>query len=95
MDVLNSLQYDIYFPVNPLVIIIAIIGVLIIIANRRGWGWTPVWLLLGLVGIMIIVGILTGLAIIPDGVDIFTVLIGSIALIIAMTYMIIKPKKRY
>lgn len=94
MDALNSLQYDIYFPVNPLVIIVAILGVLIIIANRRGWGWTPVWLLLGLVGIMIIVGILTGLAIIPDGVDIFTVLIGSIALIIAFTYMIAKPKKR-
>lgn len=94
MEALNSLNYDIYFPVNPLVIIVAILGVLIIIANRRGWGWTPVWLLLGLVGIMIIVGILTGLAIIPDGVDIFTVLIGSVVLIMAFTYMIAKPKKR-
>lgn len=94
MEALDSLNYDIDFAVNPLVIIVAILGVLIIIASRRGWGWTPVLLLLGLVGIMVIVGILTGLAIIPDGVDIFTALIGSIALIIAFTYMIAKPKKR-
>ena len=94
MEALDSLNYDIDFAVNPLVVIIAIQIILIIIASRRGWGWTPVWLMLGLIGIVIIVGILTGLAIIPDGVDIFTVLIGSIALIIAMTYMIAKPKKR-
>ncbi len=94
MDALNSLQYDIYFPVNPLVIIIAIIVVLIIIASRRGWGWTPVWLVLGLVGIVLMVGVLTGLAIVPDGVDIFTVLFGSIGVIGVMIYMILKPKTR-
>lgn len=82
------------FAVNPLVIIIAIQIILIIIASRRGWGWTPVWVMLGLVGIVLIVGILTGLAIIPDGVDIFTVLFGSIGFIGLMIYMITKPKKR-
>lgn len=94
MDALNSLNYDIDFAVNPLIIIIAIQLVLILIARRRGWGWTPVWLMLGLVGIVIVVGILTGLAIIPDGVDIFTVLFGSIGIIVAMIYMIVRPKKR-
>ncbi len=93
MDALNSLNYDIDFAVNPLIIIIAIQLVLILIARRRGWGWTPVWLMLGLVGIVIVVGILTGLAIIPDGVDIFTVLFGSIGIIVAMIYMIVRPKK--
>jgi hypothetical protein len=94
MDTLNSLNYDIDFAVNPLVIIIAIQVVLIFIASRRGWGWTPVWLMLGLIGIVLIVGILTGLAIIPDGVDIFTVLFGSLGIIVTMLYMIIRPKKR-
>lgn len=94
MDALNSLNYDIDFAVNPLVIIIAIQGVLIFIASRRGWGWTPLWVMLGLVGIVVVVGILTGLAIIPDGVDIFTVLFGSIAVIGILIYMIVKPKRR-
>lgn len=93
MDALNSLNYDIDFAVNPLVIIIAIQVVLILIASRRGWGWTPVWVMLGLIGIVLVVGILTGLAIIPDGVDIFTVLIGSIGIIIALVYMILYPKQ--
>ncbi len=93
MDAINEFEgFD--FGVNPLVIILAVIIVMIIIASRRGWGWTPVWLLLGLIGIMLIVGILTGLAVIPDGVDIFTALFGSIGMIIALTYMIAKPKKR-
>ncbi|MEY3991141.1 MAG: hypothetical protein RI985_2222 [Chloroflexota bacterium] len=94
MDALNSLNYDIDFAVNPLVIIIAIQVVLILIASRRGWGWTPLWVLLGLVGIVLVVGILTGLAIIPDGVDIFTVLLGSIGVIGILIYMIVKPKRR-
>ncbi|MBM4412961.1 MAG: hypothetical protein FJ040_05880 [Chloroflexi bacterium] len=94
MDALNSLNYDIDFAVNPLVIIIVIQVVLILIASRRGWGWTPVWVMLGLIGIVLVVGILTGLALIPDGVDIFTVLIGSIGVIIAMIYMIVTPKSR-
>jgi hypothetical protein len=93
MDAINELD-GIDFGVNPLVIILAVIIVLMIIASRRGWGWTPVWLLLGLIGVMLIVGILTGLAVIPDGVDIFTALFGSIGMIIALTYMIAKPKKR-
>jgi hypothetical protein len=94
MDALNSLNYDIDFAVNPLVIIIAIQVVLILIASRRGWGWTPLWVMLGLVGIVLVVGILTGLAIIPDGVDIFTVLFGSIGVIGILIYMIVKPKRR-
>ena len=94
MDALNSLNYDIYFPVNPLVIIIAVQVVLILIASRRGWGWTPLWVMLGLVGIVLVVGILTGLAVIPDGVDIFTVLFGSIGVIGILIYMIVKPKRR-
>ena len=94
MDALNSLNYDIDFAVNPLVIIIAIQVVLILIASRRGWGWTPLWVMLGLVGIVLVVGILTGLAVIPDGVDIFTVLFGSIGVIGILIYMIVKPKRR-
>lgn len=94
MDTLNSLNYDIDFAVNPLLIIVAVLVVLIIIAARRGWGWTPLWVMLGLVGTVVVVGILTGLALIPDGVDIFTVLIGSIGVIIAMIYMIVTPKSR-
>jgi hypothetical protein len=94
MDALNSLNYDIDFAVNPLVIIIAIQGVLILIASQRGWGWTPLWVMLGLVGIVVVVGILTGLAVIPDGVDIFTVLFGSIGVIGILIYMIVKPKRR-
>ncbi|MFZ9857978.1 MAG: hypothetical protein ACO3F2_06555 [Roseiflexaceae bacterium] len=80
--------------VNPIVFIMLIIVVLGIGASRRGWGWLPLWLVLGLVVIVLIVGILTGLAIIPDGVDIFTVLIGSLGLIAAMVYMIFRPQKR-
>ncbi|MFN5059928.1 MAG: hypothetical protein ACK5GU_08430 [Chloroflexota bacterium] len=91
MDAINEFD-GIDFGVNPLVIILAVIIVLMIIASRRGWGWTPVWLLLGLLGIMVIVGVLTGLAVIPDGVDIFTALFGSIGLIVAMIYMILRPK---
>lgn len=93
MDALDTLD-NVDFAVNPLVIILIIQLVLIVIASRRGWGWTPVLLMLGLIGIMLIVGILTGLAIIPDGVDIFTALFGSIGLITAYVYMIAKPKKR-
>jgi hypothetical protein len=93
MDALNNFDgFD--FAVNPLLIIIAVQIVLIIIASQRGWGWTPVWLMLGLIGVVLLVGILTGLAIIPDGVDIFTVLFGSLGIIVTMLYMIIRPKKR-
>lgn len=93
MEPLDALD-TIDFAVNPLIIIIAIQIVLIIIASRRGWGWTPAWVMLGFVSIVMVVGILTGLAIIPDGVDIFTVLFGSIGFIGAMIYMITKPKRR-
>jgi uncharacterized membrane protein YoaK (UPF0700 family) len=85
---------NINWVVNPIVFIILIIVVLGVGASQRGWGWRPLWLVLGLVAIVLIVGILTGLAIIPDGVDIFTVLIGSLALIVAMIYMIVRPKQR-
>lgn len=93
MDAINEFD-GIDFGVNPLVIIVAVIIVLMIFASRRGWGWRPVWMLLGLIGIMVIVGVLTGLAIIPDGVDIFTVLIGSLVLIGTYIYLITHPHRR-
>jgi hypothetical protein len=93
MDAINEFD-GVDFAVNPFAIILAVVIVLIVIASRRGWGWTPVWLLLGLIGIMVVVGILTGLAIIPDGVDIFTALFGCIGIIVATIYMIVRPKKR-
>jgi hypothetical protein len=40
----------------------------------------------------VVVGILTGLAIIPDGVDIFTFLGCSIVMLGGTIYMIVKPR---
>ena len=77
---------------NPVFYIVIVIVILCIIANRRGWGYIPFLLFAGCLAVLLVVGGLTGLAIIPDGVDIFTFLGGSIIMLGGTGYMIIKPR---
>ena len=53
---------------NPVFYIVIVIVILCIIANRRGWGYIPFLLFAGCLAVLLVVGGLTGLAIIPDGV---------------------------
>jgi hypothetical protein len=78
---------------NPLWLIVLVILVVAIRAARRGWGWLPFVWLGGAVAALVIVGVLTGLAILPDGVDIFTFLIGAVASLGATIYMNIRLPK--
>lgn len=77
---------------NPVFFIVVAIVILCIIANRRGWGYTPFLLLGGCFALFLVVGLLTGLEVIPDGVDIFTFLGCSIVMLGGTGYMIIKPR---
>ena len=70
---------------NPVFFVVIGLVILTIIANRRGWGYVPF-------ALFVVVGVLTGLEIIPDGVDIFTFLGCSIIIIVGTVYMIIKPR---
>ena len=78
---------------NPVFFVVIGLITLTIIANRRGWGYIPFALFGGCLALFGIVGGLTGLAIIPDGVDIFTFLGCSIIMLIGTGYMIIKPHR--
>jgi hypothetical protein len=78
---------------NPVWLIALVILALAISAARRGWGWLPFVWLGGAVAALVIVGVLTGLAILPDGVDIFTFLIGAVASLGANLYMNIRLPK--
>jgi hypothetical protein len=78
---------------NPLWLIVLVILVLAIRAARRGWGWQPFVWLGGAVAVLVLVGVLTGLAILPDGVDIFTFLIGAVASLGATVYMNVRLPK--
>lgn len=81
---------DIVWPVNPaLVIVVVMLGVQLA-AALRGWGWKPLWFVLGGVVAMLVVGGLTAYAIVPDGVDIFAFLIASLINVGAGVYMLIK-----
>lgn len=80
---------DFEFPyINPVWVILLVTIGLLIAAARRGWGWVPLWFVLGTVAVMLFVGVLTGLAIVPDGVDIFTFLIASLINLVAGIYMV-------
>ena len=78
---------------NPLWLIVLVILLLAIRATRRGWGWQPFVWLGGAVVALVLVGVLTGLAIIPDGVDIFTFLIGAVASLGATMYTNVRLPK--
>ena len=78
---------------NPMWLIVLVILVLVIRAARRGWGWQPFVWLGGAVTALVIVGVLIGLAILPDGVDIFTFLIGAVASLGATMYMNLRLPK--
>ena len=77
---------------NPVFFVVIGLVILTIIANRRGWGYVPFALFGGRLALFVVVGVLTGLEIIPDGVDIFTFLGCSIIIIVGTVYMIIKPR---
>ena len=79
---------------NPVFYIVIAIIMLCIVASKRGWGYIPFALFGGCLALFGIVGGLTGLAIIPDGVDIFTFLGCSIIMLIGTGYMIIKPRRK-
>jgi len=79
---------------NPVFFVVIGLITLTIIANRHGWGYIPFALFGGCLALFGIVGGLTGLAIIPDGVDIFTFLGCSIIMLIGTGYMIIKPRRK-
>lgn len=83
---------DIAFPffLNPVFLILVLVIVLNIFAARNGWGWKPFAFLGGAVLSLALVGILTGLEIVPDGVDIFTFLIGAVVNLGAAIYMLIR-----
>ena len=78
---------------NPLWLIVLVILALAIRAARRGWGWLPFVWFGGALAALVIVGVLTGLAILPDGVDIFTFLIGAVASLGATLYMNVRLPK--
>jgi hypothetical protein len=78
---------------NPLWLIVLVILALAIRAARRGWGWQPFVWFGGALAALVIVGVLTGLAILPDGVDIFTFLIGAVASLGATLYMNVRLPK--
>ena len=72
---------------NPVWLIVLVILLFAVRAARRCWGWQPFVWLGGAVTALVIVSVLTGLAILPDGVDIFTFLIGAVASLGATMYM--------
>lgn len=61
-----------------------------VITSRRGWGYIPFAIIGGCTAIFVIVGLLTGAGIIPDGVDIFTFLGCCAILLVSNTYMLLK-----
>ena len=78
---------------NPLWLIVLVILVLAIRAARRGWGWQPVVWIGSACAALVVVGALTWLAIVPDGVDIFTFLIGAVMSLSAIVYMNVRLPK--
>jgi len=78
---------------NPVFFIVIGLITLCVIASRRGWGYVPFALFGACLAVFVIVGVLTGLAIVPDGVDIFTFLGATIIIIGATGYMIVNPRR--
>ena len=75
---------------NPIWIILAVVIAVNTGAALRGWGWKPFAVLGGAFILLLIVGALTGLGILPDGVDIFTFLGGMLINIVVSVYMIVR-----
>jgi hypothetical protein len=75
---------------NPIWIALAVVLAANIAASLCGWGWKPFAVLGGAFVLLVIVGVLTGLGILPDGVDIFTFLGGMIINIVVAVYMIVR-----